>query len=86
MSNTKTAYDTYRLIVFKDRPVLSQRKFDAESIEVIFYDNPSAPEIVHENDWKSFAKSVFVPKSLGPRKRVAHNWDKYSNHCHHQQT
>ncbi len=79
--NLSTQYETYRLVVYQDRPVLSQRKFDAERLEVIFYDNPSLPEIVHENDWKSFSKNVFVPKKLGPRKRVAHNWSKYSKYC-----
>lgn len=73
------SYDTYRLVVYNDRPVLSQRKFDQDRLEVIFYDKSS--EIVHENDWKLFSKNVFVPKELGPRKRVAHNWDKYSQYC-----
>jgi len=68
--------------VYNDRPVLSQRKFDADHLEVVFYDNTSAPQIVHESDWKSFSKNVFVPKTLGPRKRVANNWDKYSKYCH----
>lgn len=78
---TRSVHETYRLVVFKNRPVLSQYKFDEEHLEVTFYDNPSSSEIVHENDWKSFSKNVFVPKTLGPRKRVAHNWDKYSKYC-----
>ena len=79
--STSTGYETYRLVVFNNRPVLFQRKFDADHLEVVFYDNPAAPEIIHENDWKSFSKNVFVPKTLGPRKRVAHNWGKYSKYC-----
>lgn len=79
--SVSTNRDTYRLVVFGDRPVLGQRKFDIEHLEVTFYDNPDVPEIVHENDWKLFSKNVFVPKALGPRKRVAHDWSKYSKYC-----
>lgn len=79
--SVSTSKDTYRLVVYQNRPVLSQRKFDSEHLEVTFYDRPSEPEIIHENDWRSFVKNVFVPKTLGPRKRVAHNWNKYSTYC-----
>jgi hypothetical protein len=75
----KVKSDTFRMVVYDNRPVQLQRRVD-NNIEVVFYDGRC--QTITEREWKEQSRSVFVPKNLGGRGHVARNWHKYSLYYH----
>jgi hypothetical protein len=78
--------DSFCCVIYCDVPVLSQRKIAPDTIEVILYDqeqnrgNP-ATLAVTENEWKSFSRSVLVPRAHGRRAHVLRNWNEYRQYA-----
>lgn len=81
MVNGEAMKDRYMVLLYKNRPVSEQEKYDEQSLAVKFHDKPGVVEIIHENDWSRFQQKVFVPRSCGPRKDVVKNWNKYEKYA-----
>jgi len=77
---------SFSCVVFRDVPVLSQRKIASGQLELMLYDqarNRGNPEtiVVTENDWRSFSRVMLVPRLHGRRAHVLRNWSEYCQYA-----
>jgi hypothetical protein len=66
--------DFYRALLYKGRPVKTQRR---AGNRIRWRDYQGNVEFVSERAWQEHTREVLVPKKLGAREFVLKNWEQY---------
>ena len=86
MITATSVAEYFSCVVYNDVPVISQQKLSADCIEVTLYDQPhnrGNPETlwITENEWKSFSRTLLVPRLHGRRAHVLRNWEQFCQYA-----